>query len=294
MMQNQNFYPAKILLFGEYSIIAGSRALATPLNIYSGSWQKNTVSPHVHTLQEWVKYIEKLNGSTTWDITKFEEDINNGLDFNSSIPLGYGLGSSGALVAGFYDQYTYHKSTDIAELKEILSLLESFFHGKSSGIDPIVSYIRQTVFIGDGGNFLTMPELPGVKSDIFFLNSGRSRKTEPLVKHFQHKMTDSRFKKNLQFLVLAQEAAIDYWLQDDYDGIFKAFEEISKWQWENMSEFIPEGHQQIWKEGLDTGDYFLKLCGAGGGGATLGIRSRTHKSGSELTLSNPVFCFSEI
>lgn len=294
MMRIQNFYPSKILLFGEYSIIAGGRALATPLNIYSGFWHTNTVSPHDHTLWEWVKYIEKLPGSSAWDIAKFEEDIKKGLVFKSTIPLGYGLGSSGALVAAFYDKYTLHKSEDIAELKELLSMLESFFHGKSSGIDPLVSYLKKTIYIGERGSLHTVQDLPQVKSDLFIIDSGKSRKTEPLVKHFHDRMTESIFKNSLQVLIKAQETAIDCWLKDDYIGTYKSFEDISRWQWENMSEFIPEGQQKIWKEGLETGEYFLKLCGAGGGGATLGIRSRAHSSGRELRSWNPVFCFAEM
>ncbi len=294
MTHSQNFYPAKILLFGEYSIIAGSRALATPLNTFGGFWEMGVVNSIDPTLQEWARFIRKLDGSSDWDMDKFEEDIHKGLAFKSSIPIGYGLGSSGALVAAFYDRYTINKSDNIDELKQILSVLESFFHGKSSGIDPLVSYIKQTISIDNQNNLVIIPGLPDVKSDIFMLDSGISRKTEPLVKHFQEKMTNSKFKNNLKHLIKAQEDAIDYWLQDDFIGLFNSFEAISRWQWENMSTFIPERHHEIWKKGLESGDYFLKLCGAGGGGATLGIWSRTHRLDAATKPWNPVFCFSKI
>jgi mevalonate kinase len=56
--------------------------------------------------------------------------------FDSSIPQGYGVGSSGALVAAIYDRYAQDKITVlenswkvIAAKKHILSN-GSFFHGK--------------------------------------------------------------------------------------------------------------------------------------------------------------------
>ena len=34
---------------------------------------------------------------------------------------------------------------------------------------------------------------------------------------------------------------------------------------------IPEGFKDVWKQGIETGDYYLKLCGSGGGGYILGF-----------------------
>ena len=38
-----------------------------------------------------------------------------------------------------------------------------------------------------------------------------------------------------------------------------------------MNYLIPQDYQNIVKEGLTSGDYFLKICGAGGGGYYAGI-----------------------
>ena len=49
-------------------------------------------------------------------------DIKRGLFFKSSIPIGYGLGSSGALVSAVYNQYFFNKieiSEDISSNKLI-------------------------------------------------------------------------------------------------------------------------------------------------------------------------------
>jgi len=83
----------------------------------------------------------------SFDFTSFKNDIGSGMYFDSSIPQGYGVGSSGALVASIYDQYAHNKITilenltrdKLLKLKEIFSFMESFFHGKSSGLDPLNS-----------------------------------------------------------------------------------------------------------------------------------------------------------
>jgi mevalonate kinase len=34
---------------------------------------------------------------------------------------------------------------------------------------------------------------------------------------------------------------------------------------------IPEKFRQVWQQGIDSGVYYLKLCGSGGGGYLLGF-----------------------
>ena len=80
--------------------------------------------------------------------------------FDSSIPQGYGVGSSGALVAAIYDKYATDKITvlenltreKLLKLKIIFSKMESFFHGKSSGLDPLNSYLSLPILINSKDN----------------------------------------------------------------------------------------------------------------------------------------------
>ena len=46
---------------------------------------------------------------------------------------------------------------------------------------------------------------------------------------------------------------------------------LSDFQYQYFQEMIPKKYQQIWMDGLVSGDYTLKLCGAGGGGFMLGF-----------------------
>ena len=59
--------------------------------------------------------------------------------FDSSIPQGYGVGSSGALVAAIYDKYAHDKITvlenltreKLLQLKSIFAQMESFSMAKA-------------------------------------------------------------------------------------------------------------------------------------------------------------------
>ena len=41
--------------------------------------------------------------------------------------------------------------------------------------------------------------------------------------------------------------------------------------YENFQPMIPKLYRDLWKEGIDTNSYYLKLCGSGGGGYILGF-----------------------
>ena len=153
-MKGPLFY-AKILLFGEYGIIKDSKGLAIPYNSFKGALKStyNLSGESKKSNENLIKFYEYLSHITTdlvsFDFSTFKKDIDTGMYFDSSIPQGYGVGSSGALVASIYDQYAKDKITvlenltrdKLLKLKDIFSLMESFFHGKSSGLDPLNSYL---------------------------------------------------------------------------------------------------------------------------------------------------------
>lgn len=146
-MKGPLFY-SKILLFGEYGIIRDSKGLSIPYNFYNGALKrdKNTSAEAIASnasLKRFVAYLDTLQTEqpqlVTFDIETLKKDVENGMYFDSSIPQGYGVGSSGALVAAIYDKYAQHKITvlenltreKLLELKTIFSQMESFFHGRA-------------------------------------------------------------------------------------------------------------------------------------------------------------------
>ena len=65
---------------------------------------------------------------------KLSKHIQKSLFFNSTVPAGYGLGSSAALTAAVFDSYTsVKKHSDLEDILEQLARMEDFFHKKSSG-----------------------------------------------------------------------------------------------------------------------------------------------------------------
>ena len=59
---------------------------------------------------------------------------------------------------------------------------------------------------------------------------------------------------------------IDLFLNVHDDKISEAFKEFSKMQFRLMLPMIPMFLRDIWNQGLTSDNYYLKLCGSGGGG----------------------------
>ena len=155
---SSSIYSSKILLFGEYSIILNSFGFAIPYPLYNGRLKLNAANNDKDSNKNILEFIEylKINGKNlSLDWLKINKDIANGLFFKSNIPQGYGLGSSGALVAAFYNRYAKKKislnekltKNKLQKLKNIFSKMESHFHGESSGIDPLNCYLGLPILI---------------------------------------------------------------------------------------------------------------------------------------------------
>src|SRR5690606_41878590 len=123
-MKGPLFY-SKILLFGEYGIIKDSRGLSIPYNFYKGALKKSDLlsaeaKKSNESLGKFSAYLQQMQKQypdlVTFDIEKLNADIADGMCFDSSIPQGYGVGSSGALVAAIYDQYALDKITVLENL----------------------------------------------------------------------------------------------------------------------------------------------------------------------------------
>ncbi len=301
-MKGPLFY-SKILLFGEYGIIEDSKGLSIPYNFYKGAL-KSDENPTDETkksnlnLVNFVAYLKQLQveqpALVNFNIELLQNDVNNGMYFDSSIPQGYGVGSSGALVAAIYDKYATNKITvlenltreKLLQLKSIFSNMESFFHGKSSGLDPLNSYLSLPILINSKNNI----EAAGIPSQsatgkgaVFLLDSGIVGETAPMVNIFMENLKDQGFRKMLksQFIKYT-DSCVENFLQGDIKALFKNTKELSKVVLSNFKPMIPEQFHQIWQNGIETNDYYLKLCGSGGGGYILGFTQDFEKAKKSL------------
>jgi mevalonate kinase len=290
-MKGPLFY-SKILLFGEYGIIKDSKGLSIPYNFFKGALKKTKKHTEASgksalALQKFYDYLAELQKTqpelVTFDLPAFLQDINEGMYFDSSIPQGYGVGSSGALVAAVYDRYAHDKITvlenltrdKLLKLKGIFGAMESFFHGKSSGLDPLNSYLSLPILI-NSKDHIEPTGIPSQKKAgkgaVFLLDSGIIGETAPMVKIFMENMEHEAFNEMLQKeFVHYTNACVDDFLKADVKSLFSNIKSLSHVVLENFKPMIPEKFHKIWKKGIDTNAYYLKLCGSGGGGYILGF-----------------------
>ena len=293
-MPNPLFY-AKILLFGEYGIIENSQGLTLPYSFYKGCFKFSTLESEFEkksneSLKKYWEYLTELELPEQFrlDLPALKKDIENGLFFDSNIPQGYGVGSSGALVAAIFDRYSVvqHKPEEIGknelkELKKVFGELESFFHGKSSGIDPLICYMNLPILIENKENVgrVEIPEENEGKGAIFLIDSGVVGETGPMVQIFFEKLKNEGFRKTLkEEFIKYNNACIQSFLNKEMTPFFKNMKALSKWAYEHFRPMIPDSVFNAWKKGLDTNAYYLKLCGSGGGGYILGFTKDYQKA----------------
>lgn len=269
-------YPAKLLLFGEHVLLLGASALAVPVPAFSGQWSRDKEHPVDHAHREIVlQFIESkaLKSIAGLDITSLKQDIEAGLIFHSNIPTGYGLGSSGALCAGIYDRYVAEKTTDTAALKLIFGQMESFFHGASSGIDPLTSYLDAPLLIRHKTEVSIAAMQPWQEPPLVFLiDTQMPRQTGPLVEWFLEQSKQHTFSEQLTAELLpAHEAMLGAWLAADAANFWMYLRRVSQFQLTHFHPMIPENMRSIWEQSFDNQHFNLKICGAGGGGFMLGF-----------------------
>ena len=269
----RDLYPSKLMLFGEYAVIAGGEGLAVPWDDFYAQWieeseTESAFKPHLLRFCEWLrseKFVPML------DVDQFMDDLHHGLDIESNIPIGYGVGSSGAGVAAVYDRYARDKSGDhdLPALKQRLASMENFFHAKSSGLDPLVCYLQEAIHITpEAIHVVQLPqnveELP-----MRLLDCGYARATHALVNTFSKLMERADFKVAMQDYIQYSNACIRDVLQNDMSQFMQHVRAVSDWQWHYFDFAIPEQLRKEWHDALRTENAAYKLCGAGGGGFML-------------------------
>ena len=301
-MKGPLFY-SKILLFGEYGIIKDSKGLSIPYNFYNGALKVDEnpgeeARRSNESLQRFTGYLAKLQADSPslvqFDLDALKADVAEGMYFDSSIPQGYGVGSSGALVAAIYDKYAVDKITvlenltreKLLKLKNIFGEMESFFHGKSSGLDPLNSYLSIPILINSKDNI----EPAGIPSQtqngkgaVFLLDSGSVGETAPMVSIFMENMKQEPFRRIIkEQFIKHTDACVDDFLKGDVKSLFGNIKKLSHVVLDNFKPMIPAQFHKLWQKGIETNEYYLKLCGSGGGGYILGFTEDIDKARKAL------------
>jgi len=302
-MKKGPLYFAKILLFGEYGIIEDSKGLAIPYNHYSGGLKKSDLKTEREkrsneNLRKFYRYLKQLadqgNELIDLDFETFQKDLDEGLYFESNIPESYGVGSSGAIVAAIYERYANNKisvlenltSDKLLHLKKTFAAMEDFFHGKSSGLDPLNSYLSVPILIHskDQVEATGIPQKnPEGKGAIFLIDTGQTGETGPMVQIFMEKLKNEGFRKALkeEFIHYTNQCVHDF-MKGNFTDLLQNVKKLSGTVYQHFQPMIPVQVKEAWKKGMETGTYSLKLCGSGGGGYILGFTDDFEKTKQEL------------
>lgn len=301
VMQVQDSFSAKVMLFGEYSILLGSPALSIPFDFFTASLRspsskEEQAIPRIRdsnkVLHEFYDRSLSKQGllSEILDLERLGKEIDSGLWLDSSIPAKYGVGSSGALCAALYARYAYEPlerkdTTDrhlISNLRQIFISMESWFHGKSSGLDPLVIYLRHPLIIKEDGWPLVQSISGNFMKDkgkIFLLDTGQATGTATLVPYFLEHYSRQGDKVNAgKILCELNQSCITYFCENDIKGFWKTLQLLSTFQFHNLSAMIPDHMRFFWFEGLGNDLFTLKLCGSGGGGFLTGFTNDYKKT----------------
>ena len=273
---------SKLLLFGEYGLMFDAMALSIPFPRFSGSLGFDTSHSHGESSAEIRKFyaylttLEVLKLHFPFNLESFAEDLDKGLYFNSNIPQQYGLGSSGALVAALFSRYA---ARGIAEdqlsadlLKDDFARLEGHFHGKSSGLDPLVSFLNRPLLL-DGMKRIQSLSLDLAQTSVSFalIDTHTVGPTGPLVEHFIDQLNSPAFASAFATAFIpANNGCIETLLRGDHFLFFSFLKQLTEFQLKHFQLMIPPGFHSLISEAVGQ-QVFIKLLGSGGGGFLLAI-----------------------
>jgi mevalonate kinase len=283
-------YNGKVILFGEYSMIFGSNALLIPYYSVSGEWSTIISRPCERGIEsnrnlfKYYDYLRKDDRFRILDLERMEMELNAGLFFDSNIPTGYGVGSSGALVAAIYDRFKLIEIKETDRLIEFLAAMENYFHGSSSGIDPLQCYFGKPFVLNgqqttDNGQQILSNDFMSDDIHIFLIDTKITSPTAPLVNIFKERRKDNIYldKFNNRYVPLVNDC-ISSLIEKNDNEFFNNVSLLSKMQTEMLGHTIPENVKEFFFFDINKDGFQIKLCGAGGGGFLLGFTNDIEKT----------------
>jgi len=280
-MEQGTIFNSKLLLFGEYGLMYGAMAFSVPFPRFSGFLDFDTDHSHLESTAEIQKFCDHLKLADSnkdlhfsFDLPKLENDLQNGLYFNSNIPQQYGVGSSGALVAALFGKYAFPSKLGNNLSPEILkvnfAVLESFFHGKSSGLDPLISYLNKPILIDSQKQIVSVDfDLQKSGLAIALIDTKTTGATGPLVQHFIDLFNLPEFEQAfLNRFIPANNGCVETLFSNDVQNFLIHLEKLVRFEMYHFHQMIPVNFHRLISHALCSKVY-IKLLGSGGGGYLL-------------------------
>ena len=283
-MEEEIFY-SKVILFGEYSMIFDATALMLPLRRYKAQWKMNPAldqpgkqasNKSIRKFRQYLSENEEL--SPMFDFQRFDADLDQGLYLDSDVPSGYGLGSSGVLTAAVYKRFAATPIKDLLELKGVFGKMESYFHGSSSGIDPLECYVNRAFIIDPERIAYLGEEFMPYGTHVFLVDTGIKSNTKPLVQYFKEKCEDPEYMKAFQTeYVPCVKACMQHLIKQEREEFFVSLRKLTDGQLKFLRPMITDNTIDLFLEKPDFHIGF-KISGSGGGGYVLGITDSISKT----------------
>lgn len=281
---------AKLMLFGEYAVLHDGQALTIPLSWFKGQFEfKNKETDHRlyiasnYVLKKFSAYLtDNAEHFSFLNLNAFNEHINYGLHYNSNIPMGYGVGSSGALVASVYKRYLVYNKThvDLLQHRKNMAQMERFFHGESSGTDPLACFVAKPLWF-TGRTIKTIDSALPKQFSVYLYDLNKVAETKGFVRKFKSELKHNKQTCNLfNEYVRINNQCLNTFITND-TGFLTHIKKLSELQLKLFPDMLTHEGIDIVKNGLRQDSYFAKLCGSGGGGYLL-----VFKNNNELNKQN--------
>jgi mevalonate kinase len=110
-----------------------------------------------------------------------------------------------------------------------------------------------------------------------------SGETAPMVHIFMEKMKQEGFRKVLKDQFIKHtDACVEDFINGNVKSLFGNLKQLSHVVLNHFKPMIPKEFHKLWKEGIESNTYYLKLCGSGGGGYILGFTEDLEKAKKAL------------
>lgn len=256
------FAPGKIILTGEHSVVYGKPAIAL------------AIDKGIETIATRFEGSSYCTGpvvdETLWKaIRTIVPEYGFKITFRSSLPVGKGMGSSAALSVSLCREMARIQSQDLS-LKALLEQamkMETFFHGRPSGLDHTVSALGKAVLFQKTTTGTKWDPIDFPTVDVLIVDSGTTGSTAEMVAKVAMYAHTAKFQSILSKMEMLSMQIVEAITLNDFNLIGQLCTQNHQYLKE-LGVSTP-AINDIVDSALELGAWGAKLSGSGGGGIVM-------------------------